>query len=232
MNRRSPDGESRRDGVTHDGLSDRFRPPAATLAKRILRVGAIACGVAFGSLALTASCSSSTPATTIASDATAASDAMQCPLPSPDPNRCSGDDPGFVFSPPLECEPSRREASAASEDGGDGGDPCDGLTNILSVFFSTSACQAFVAAETSGKVASDTAPGAPVFAQPSDGDMLTSDAWSIFVWSTATRPTRGAGPRSAPSTFSSRRRSPRPPSPARLTSSSSARIARRSCGSW
>jgi hypothetical protein len=113
---------------------------------------------------------------------------MQCPLPSPDPAKCSGNDPTFVFFPPLMCDPSVHEASttaaldATADSGGDGGDPCDGLVTTLSVFFSSLACDSFETAESTGAVGSDADPGAPVMAQPSDGQMLTSDVWSLFVW--------------------------------------------------
>jgi hypothetical protein len=163
------------------------------MAKRIVRVAWLVCVLGGGSIGLAASCSSSTPSPATPSDAAAmdhtveGAAALQCPLPTPNPAKCSGSDPTFVFVPPLMCDPSLQEAGAASSDaaadsGGDGGDPCDGLTNIFSVFFSTKACDAFVAAESSGAIGSETDPGSPIMAQPSDGAMLTSDAWSLFVW--------------------------------------------------
>jgi hypothetical protein len=181
-----------------------FRRPAATFAKRIVRVAAAAGALGGGALALTASCSSGGGGHGATADASTSDreTVPSCPAPSPDPDRCSGDDPGFVFFPPLACDPSGREAGtpdatpeageAAGADaaGADGGDPCDGLVNTFSVFFTPQACRAFVAAESSGHVASDTSPAAPLFAQPSDGDMLTSDAWSSFVWYQLTRDAR------------------------------------------
>jgi hypothetical protein len=201
MNQGPVGAQARRGGRAGKRPRAPSRRRAATFAKRIVRVAVVVCVVCAlgcGSLALVASCSSaSTPRAGSATDAALAdrSDmgaAASCPLPSPDPDRCSGDDPGFVFFPPLACDPSRREAAAseAAVDGGDRGDPCDGLVNTLSVFFTPQACRAFVAAEASGGVASDTSPDAPLITEPYDGDMLTSDAWSIFFWEQLPRDTR------------------------------------------
>src|SRR5207244_6382913 len=71
-------------------------------------------------------------------------------LCAPPPNaaaRCSGDDPTFVFFPPLACDPvSRSEAGAAdaesdAEGAGAPVDPCAGVTT-LDVFFTPAACRA------------------------------------------------------------------------------------------
>jgi hypothetical protein len=148
----------------------------------------LVCALGSGSLGLVASCSSSSPNPGAPSDAattdhTSDGAVAQCPLPSPDPARCSGNDPGFVFFPPLMCDPAVHEAGATTTDAGaDGGDPCDGLVTFLSVFFSTQACTAFVSAESSGTIGSDADPGAPIFSDPLDGAMLTSESWSPFVW--------------------------------------------------
>jgi hypothetical protein len=120
-----------------------------------------------------------------------------CPV-APDPGRCSGTDPGFVFSPALACDPSAPGADAAdggsagegSADASDAGpDPCAGVTT-LDVFFTPAACQAFARAEASGLVAGDTDPLAPGIDEPSNGDMLTPDNWAVFVWHRSTRDAR------------------------------------------
>jgi hypothetical protein len=194
MNQEPAEEQARRGGRIGKRPRAACSRRTATFAKRIVRVSVIVCALGCGSLALVASCSGSSPARGGAPTDAALDTAASCPLPSPDPDRCSGDDPGFVFFPPLACDPSRREAAAsqgaadASVDGG--GDPCDGLVNALSVFVTPQACRAFVAAETSGAVASDTSPDAPFIGEPSDGDKLTSDAWSIFVWYQQSRDTR------------------------------------------
>jgi hypothetical protein len=110
------------------------------------------------------------------------------PLCSPPANaatRCSGDDPTFVFFPPLACDPASR-SEAGTPDGqsdaqADGGpmDPCAGVTT-LDVFFTPEACRAFVMAEANGKI--DRGPSEPVIDEPNDGDALTADHWSIFTW--------------------------------------------------
>jgi len=178
-----------------------FRRPAATFAKRFVRVAVIAGALGCGSLALTASCSSTAPTAggspidASIADRSDGSTAMSCPLPSPDPDRCTGDDPGFVFFPPLACDPARLEGgaadgAAAADAGVDGGDPCDGLITIFSVFFTPQACRAFAVAEANGNVASATTPAAPLFAEPADGAMLTSDVWSLFSWYQLSQDTR------------------------------------------
>ena len=141
-------------------------------------------------------------------DGPAAQAARACP-PAPHANRCLGDDSSFVFVPPLACDLSAQSEGGVSDDGpsGEGADAgdhamatpiaasgdgastdgdappgaCDGVTT-LDVFFSPAACRAFVAAEASGDAAGGDDPSAPVIDEPADGDMLTPDNWSIFVW--------------------------------------------------
>jgi hypothetical protein len=83
--------------------------------------------------------------------------------------------------------------SAASADATRGGfvqpDPCDGVTS-LDVAFTPQACQAFVQAEASGSVSRQTDPSAPFIIVPNDGDALTPDNWSIFVWVAPARDSR------------------------------------------
>jgi hypothetical protein len=89
-----------------------------------------------------------------------------------------------------------------SNDGGDGavldvsaeggaGDanPC-ALVTSLDVFFTPQACQAFVSAEANRNIALASDPSAPVITEPADGDALTPDNWSIFVWDWPQRDSR------------------------------------------
>jgi hypothetical protein len=116
--------------------------------------------------------------------------------PSPDAaSRCSGDDPAFVFFPPLACDPATRsEAGADSQPDGEvvagAADPCEGVTT-LDVFFTPQACRAFVSAEAAFQI--DQGPAGPGIDEPSDGDMLTADHWAIFVWHKAASDARGGG---------------------------------------
>lgn len=204
MDRRSAGGESRRAAALDGGGSVGGRRRLATFSKRILRVGAFAGAIVGGSLALTASCTSSTPGgppqstSTDAADhaeaagqpdATSTTDAPvadadagsgQCPA-LPDPSRCNGGDPGIVFAPPLDCDPAVHDASAPIDPDA-GVDPC-ALVTTLTVFPTPAACRAFIAAEASGNLGDPTSRAAPNFSEPSDGAMLTRDEWSIFVWS-------------------------------------------------
>ncbi len=123
-------------------------------------------------------------------------DAPSC-LAEPHPNRCAGDDSTFVFFPPLACDPSS-QSDAGRVDGGasdagssdavasaDASDADAGLCatiTTLDVFFTPQACRAFVTAEANGDVTGSSDPLAPVIDEPADGDMLTADNWSIFVW--------------------------------------------------
>ncbi|HEV3189474.1 MAG TPA: hypothetical protein VGY54_03200 [Polyangiaceae bacterium] len=68
-------------------------------------------------------------------------------------------------------------------------DPCEGVTT-LDVAYTPQACRAFVQAEASGNVGSQTDPSAPVIIVPNDGDALTPDNWSIFVWVALARDSR------------------------------------------
>jgi hypothetical protein len=122
-------------------------------------------------------------------------------LCTPPPNgaaRCSGDEPTFVFFPPLSCDPaSRREAGtldAPSDSDTEGGaatvDPCAGVTT-LDVFFTPEACRAFVMAEASGNI--DQNAPRPIIDEPNSGDALTADHWSLFAWHKTIRDARGGG---------------------------------------
>jgi hypothetical protein len=138
-------------------------------------------------------------------------------LPEPHPNRCVGDDSTFVFFPPLACDSSgpsdggapetssfpdaadetAGDAAQAAASPGDGAaeggkgaaGPCAGVTT-LDVFFTPTACRALVAVEANGAVLGSSDPSAPTIDEPSDGDMLTPDNWSVFVWHAATRDAR------------------------------------------
>lgn len=113
--------------------------------------------------------------------------ASSCPPPA-DPNRCSGNDPGFVFSPPLFCDPSFSGEGGVGDGGpgaaaaNDSGVDLCALVTTLSVYFTPNACRAFAGAEASGNVDTDAGAAAPVIAEPADGAMLTPDEWSIFAW--------------------------------------------------
>jgi hypothetical protein len=126
-------------------------------------------------------------------------------LPPPDPNRCTGNDPRFVFFPPLVCDPGSQgdagtadaatldagsadgdanadaTTDATADDSGADAGPCATVTT-LDVFFTPRACRALAGAEASGDVAGPSDPSAPVIDEPSDGQMLSADNWSIFVW--------------------------------------------------
>jgi hypothetical protein len=191
-------------------------------------------GMTLGPLALAASCSESFPKPIVVDASVGASTrtfATWC-APAGDPARCAGDDPGYVFYPPLACDPDGRDAAAegsagsdedaadegntsdagdeasadagddlasgdgasdgGSSDGGDGGlDPC-ALVTTLDVFSSPAMCQAFAAAEDGQSLASDLDPAAPSFDEPSDGDQLTPDNWSIFAWRKPARDARAS----------------------------------------
>jgi hypothetical protein len=69
---------------------------------------------------------------------------------------------------------------AGVADGGDAG-PCAAV-RPADVSFTPAACRAFAAAEASGSVAFDASGLAPSLTEPSDGDALTADDWSIFAW--------------------------------------------------
>jgi hypothetical protein len=114
--------------------------------------------------------------------------ASSCPPPA-DPNRCSGNDPGFVFSPPLYCDPSFGSEGGATDGGppgnvaaNDSGVDLCALVTTLSVYFTPNACRAFAGAEASGDVDTDAGPSVPVIGEPGNGAMLTPDEWSIFAW--------------------------------------------------
>jgi len=136
-----------------------------------------------------ASCSSK-PAPNAQADSTVWR-SPSCP-PEDNPNRCAGDDSTFVYFPALVCDSSAAsdggaaEAAAAADLSGgdagiDSGDLCAGVTT-LSVFFSPQACLSFVEVEANRDIAFTNDPSAPVIDEPSDGDMLSPDEWSIFVW--------------------------------------------------
>jgi hypothetical protein len=73
------------------------------------------------------------------------------------------------------------DSAASTEAGAADAGPCANVTT-LDVFFTPQACTAFVAAEANGGVAGPSDPLAPVIDEPADGQMLTADNWSIFVW--------------------------------------------------
>ncbi|MDP9151011.1 MAG: hypothetical protein M3O36_13860 [Myxococcota bacterium] len=182
---------------------------AARIPVARIPVVLVAGGLTLASFSAVASCSSSTPSASPTDAAVrpvakveAASPAdgghLSCP-PRPHANRCSGDDSTFVFFPSLACDPSSQgeagiavdAGTEASSEGGAGAvDPCAGVTT-LDVFFSPQACRAFVDAESSGTIGPDGDPSAPVFDTPADGDMLTPDQWSIFIWHRSLRDARG-----------------------------------------
>ena len=87
----------------------------------LLRVAGLTTGFAFSWVAVVASCSSS-PAGRASSKngADARADAaLSCPVRS-EPARCSGNDPTFVFFPPLTCDPgSSGDAGASDADASD-----------------------------------------------------------------------------------------------------------------
>jgi hypothetical protein len=175
----------------------RFHACPLPLLRAVILTGVLA----LGALAPVASCSSTLPDRG-ASPADATVDVpgatVSCSL-HPDPGRCSGGDPRFVFFPSLACDPSVEseggvvEAGSAVDANVDGSDasvdPCAGVTT-LDLFFTAPACQAFALAEGRGQVAKNTDPSAPVIDEPSDGAMLTPDNWSIFVWHRSARDAR------------------------------------------
>jgi hypothetical protein len=153
-----------------------------------------------------------------ASDATIyASDSPLCAPPADAKARCTGYDPTFVFFPPLACDPTMLGADASSDanavdanaadansndasddasatDAGDAGadaGPCVGVTP-LDVSFTAEACGAFADAEAQGLVSTETSPRTPTILEPSDGDALSPDNWSIFSW------IKGAGAKRSP----------------------------------
>jgi hypothetical protein len=166
---------------------------------RALRTATLAGLLVLGPLVLAASCvdrgapPAPVPRDSGARDGLAASDGGTCPLPTDDPSRCSGNDPDYVFFPPLDCDPaSLADASAdtappfdASGDASAPMGPCYDV-NSFDVSFTTPACMSFLALESRGIVATDGAAGAPAIMEPCDGDVLSPDNWSIFVWSVAT----------------------------------------------
>jgi hypothetical protein len=143
------------------------------------------------------------------STADSPADELSCP-PGPHPNRCAGDDSTYVFFPPLACvpgSPSEAGAPDAADDGSPGtganGDAASeasadagvadagvcATVTTLDVFFTPQACRAFVAAEANGDI-HEGDPEAPVIDEPVDGQMLTADNWSIFVWHQPARDSR------------------------------------------
>ncbi len=134
---------------------------------------------------------------TEASDADAsdpdATDATLCPPPADDAQRCSGNDPAFVFFPPVACDPATLAGTAdaagaeasvdasgdAAADGGMG--PCYGVSTI-DVSFPPAACSALLGVESRGVVMTGSGAAAPQITEPLDGDMLSPDNWTIFAW--------------------------------------------------
>jgi hypothetical protein len=119
------------------------------------------------------------------SEATTVADATRCPPPADDPARCSGNDPAFVFFPPLDCNLATLGADASIDAGAPGdaaSGPCYGVST-LDVAFTPAACSALLAAEARALVVTDAGSRAPQMMDPSDGDTLTPDNWSIFAWS-------------------------------------------------
>jgi hypothetical protein len=90
--------------------------------------------------------------------------------------RCDGSDPRVTYWPPLACDPRALDASTL----GDGG-ACAGVTTS-DITFTAAACRAFADAEAAAKVAYESSTRQPRIVEPSNGDALTPDAWSIFVW--------------------------------------------------
>ncbi|MDP9033216.1 MAG: hypothetical protein M3O50_00275 [Myxococcota bacterium] len=190
-------------------LPSLFGAPLSFIPAARIPVVLTAGGLTLASFLAVASCSSSTPsaAPTDAAvpavtkiDAAIAADGhhLSC-APRPHANRCSGDDSTFVFAPPLACDPSSQGEAGTGVDAGtgvssEGGPPavdlCAGVTT-LDVFFSPQACRAFVDAESSGNIGPDGDPSAPVLDAPADGDMLTPDQWSTFLWHRSLRDARG-----------------------------------------
>ncbi len=124
-------------------------------------------------------------------------DAPRCPVRDGLRAACDGSDPRLVFFPPLACDPKTLDAGAAadaSSDAGDAGDaaaadPC-GAVGPYDVSFTGAACAAFVDAQLEGAGASPAPGRAPLWTEPSDGAMLTADAWSVFAWAKGTQARR------------------------------------------
>jgi hypothetical protein len=169
---------------------------------RLLRTATLTVAVVTLPLALAASCSDPREAPPAdagsaeaseggSADAAGSPDATTCAAPAPDPARCSGNDPAFVFFPPLTCDLATVGADAsvdaahpdassdAAADAGLG--PCYGVTT-LDVAFTPASCAALLGAESGGRVSTDGGSRAPQITEPADGDILTPDSWSLFAW--------------------------------------------------